>query len=123
MGWFDNPYRHTASDIENLAYPPSGGRVKVIVLGLLLPLGVFAYALEIWVSGEAYWPGRRGSGTTVTGDTARAMSVGYAFLSLFSHFRWFWGLIPHYLAFRIGTTISLIGFLTAACASFYCLFR
>ncbi len=123
MGWLDNPYRHTATEAEDFAYPPNGGRVKMAILGIALPLGLLAYAIQIWISGEAYWPGQRGSGITVTGDTARAMSVGYAFLSSLSHFRWFWGLVPHYLAFRIGTTISLIGFLGAVVASFYFLFR
>ncbi len=106
---------------EDLAYPPEGGRVKQILLGIALPLGLIAYAIQIWISGEAYWPSK-GSGMTVTGDTARAMSVGYGFLSSFSHFRWFWGLVPHYLTFRIGTTISLLGILGAILASSYFLF-
>lgn len=124
MRLLDNPYRHTATDIEDLAYPPNGGRGKLIALGIILPIGVLIYAAHIWITKEAYWPGGRGSsGMTVTGNTARATSVGYAFLSFFSHFRWFWGLIPHYLTFRIGTTISLIGFLAAFCCCFYFLFR
>jgi len=52
-----------------------------------------------------------------------AMSVGYAFLGLFCHFRWFWGLVPHYLIFRMGTILSLLGILGAGGASFYFLFR
>lgn len=124
MGLLDNPYSQTADDTEGLANPPNGGRSKLIALGIVLPLGVLIYAAHIWITQEAYWPGGRGSsGMTVTGETARAMSVGYAFLSSFSHFRWFWGLVPHYPTFRIGTTISLLGFLAALGYSFYFLFR
>ena len=123
MGWLDNPYRHTATEAEDFAYPPNGGRGKLITLGIVLPIGLMIYAAHIWMTKEAYWPGRRSSGMTVTGDTALAMSVGYAFLSLFSHFRWFWGLVLHYLTFRMGTAISLLGFLGALGASFYFLFR
>jgi hypothetical protein len=123
MGWLDNLNRHTATKAENFAYPPNGGRGKLITLGIILPIGVLIYAVHIWITKEAYWPGRHSSGMSVTGDTARAMSVGYTFLSLFCHFRWCWGLIPHYLAFRIGTTISLLGILGAFGASFYLLFR
>ncbi|MEY5012377.1 MAG: hypothetical protein RLY69_92 [Verrucomicrobiota bacterium] len=123
MGWLDNPYRHTATEAEDFACPPSGGRGKLITLGIVIPFGLMIYAANIWLTKEAYWPGRRSSGMTVTGDTALAMSVGYAFLSLFCHFRWFWGLVPHYLTFRIGTTISLIGFLGALGASFFFLFQ
>lgn len=123
MGWLDNPYQRTVTDAEGLASPPNGGRVKRVVLGIALPLGLISYAIQIWLSGEAYWPGRGGSGMRVTGDAARAMSVGYTFLASFSHFRWFWGLVPHYLVFRVGTTISLLGFLGGLGASWYFLFR
>lgn len=123
MGWLDNPFRHTAAEAENFAYPPGGGRGKLIALGIILPVGILIHAGNIWITREAYWPGQHGSGMTVTGDAARAMGAGYAFLGLFCHFRWCWGLIPHYLTFRIGTTISLLGILGAFGASLHFLFR
>lgn len=123
MSWLDNSYRNDVTGMEDLSHPPSGGHLKLSILGIILPLGLIAYSLQIWISGEAYWPANQGSGMTVSGDTALAMSVAYAFLASFSHFRWFWGLLPHYLTFRIGTTISLIGILGSVVTSLVFLFR
>jgi hypothetical protein len=123
MGWFDHPYHRTASEAVDFSCPPNGGRAKLITFGVVLPIGIFIYAAHIWITKQAYWPARYSAGMTVTGDTSMAMSVGYAFLGLFCHFRWFWGLVPHYLIFRMGTILSLLGILGAGGASFYFLFR
>jgi hypothetical protein len=50
MGLLDNPYCQTAPVAEDLAYPPDGGRGKLIVLGIVLQIGVLVYASHIWIT-------------------------------------------------------------------------
>lgn len=111
MKWFENPYRHTASEAEDLSYPPSGGRTKLILLGIVLPLIILYFGIQAWVTEEAVWFGRRNTDIEVRGHTAKALGVVYSSVGLFCHFRWFWGLIPVYRVFEIGTVISLLGVL------------
>jgi hypothetical protein len=122
MNWSENPNRHTASDAEDLAYPPSGGRVKLVILGILLPLGVVYFGVQAWWSEEAIWFGNRGSDLVVRGATAKSLGVAYTSVGLFCHFRWFWGLLPVYRVFEVGTVLSLMGFLGALIAGVYHLF-
>jgi hypothetical protein len=122
MNWSENPNRHTASDAEDLAYPPSGGRVKLVILGIILPLGVVYFGVQAWWSEEAIWFGNRGSDLVVRGATAKSLGVAYTSVGLFCHFRWFWGLLPVYRVFEVGTVLSLMGFLGALIAGVYHLF-
>jgi hypothetical protein len=100
-------------DYEDLAYPPNGGRVKLILLGCLIPGIIAWFAIKAWLMKEAYWPGRRGSGMLVHGESAQAMAVVYLSVAAFFHFRWFWGLIQTHQIFQIGTICSLLLFLGA----------
>jgi hypothetical protein len=100
-------------DYEDFAYPPNGGRVKLILLGLIIP-GIIAYfAIRAWLTKEAYWPSRRGQGLIVHGESAQALAVVYLSVAAFFHFRWFWGLIQADRVFQIGTVCSLLTFLGA----------
>lgn len=108
MNWNENPNRHTLGDIENLSYPPTGGRVKMVLLGGVLPLLIAYFAAKAWIDQEAIWFGRGNSDMTVKGDAARAMAICYLASALFSHFRWFWGLLPSYRVFSIGIVLSMI---------------
>jgi hypothetical protein len=100
-----------SDDFEDLAYPPEGGRVKLILLGLVVP-GVIAYfAARAWVNQQAYWPGSRGSGMTVRGEAAQALAMAYMSIGAFMHFRWCWGLMSAHRTFQIGTVCSLLVFL------------
>lgn len=101
-----------ASDTEGFAYPPTGGRIKLIVVGIILPGIVAYYGVNAWLSEQAYWHGR-GGGVTVRGESARAMAVLYMSVAGFIHFRWFWGLIQAERVFRIGMFSSLLIFLGA----------
>jgi len=111
MKWFENPYRHTADEAEDLAYPPSGGWVKMVLLGIIVPVGIGYAGVQAWMTEEAVWFGRRGVDLVVRGRTARALGVVYGSVGLFCHFRWLWGLIPVYRVFEIGTMASLLGIL------------
>jgi hypothetical protein len=120
MKWLENPYRHAASEAEDLSYPPSGGRVKLVLLGIFLPLIVIYFGAHAWITEEAIWFGRRDSNIEVHGPTARSLAVVYTSIGLFCHFRWFWGLIPVYRVFEIGTVISLLGILGGlVCGAYY----
>lgn len=103
---------------DDLTYPPdSGGKGKIILLGLVVPTVIGFFAAKAWISGEAYWPGRQG-GTTVTDDAARAMAVCYLSVALLCHFRWFWGLLRAERIFVVGTVCSLLTFLISLIAAF-----
>ena len=119
MKWTDNPYRHVADDSEDLAYTPDGGRGKMVVLGILLPLVLLYFGTDAWLSEQATWPGSRGASMETTGATAKSIGVAYGFVGLFCHSRWFWGLLPSWRIFRLGTILSLIGMLSAGACAFY----
>ena len=77
-------------DPEDLEYP-SGGPVKMVLLGIAAPLMILKYSLGVWVSKVAIIPQRNGSDALIEGPGAQALAVTYGFFALFCHFRWFWG--------------------------------
>ena len=105
-------------DAEDLAHPPdSGGKGKIILLGIVIPAVIGFLAAKAWITEEAFWPGKRG-GMTITDDAARAMAVCYLSVALFCHFRWFWGLLGAPRIFLAGTVCSLLAFLVSLIAAF-----
>lgn len=119
MKWLENPYRHTANEAEDFAYPPSGGRVKLVLLGIIMPLVIVYFGVHAWLIEEAIWFGSRGSDIVVHGPTAKSLGVAYTSIGLFCHFRWFWGLLPVYRVFEIGTVVSIVSFLGGLCCGVY----
>ncbi len=111
MAWLENPHRHTSHDMENLAYPPSGGWVKLVLLGILLPAVIIHAGVTAWITEQAIWFGD-GADIEVKGATAKSLGVVYGCVGLFCHFRWCWGLIPVYRVYHPGTVFSLLGILT-----------
>jgi hypothetical protein len=105
MNWNGNPYRHAANDAEDLSYPPSGGRVKMILLGIILPLVIAWFGVGAWISEEATWFGSRGSDLVVKGAAAKSIAVAYLSIGSFCHFRWFWGLLPVWRVFEAGVVL------------------
>ncbi|WAC18199.1 hypothetical protein OVA24_13225 [Luteolibacter sp. SL250] len=102
-------------DYEDLANPPStGGKRKMILLGIVLPVLISLFAAKTWISMEAYWPGRRG-GMTIYDDAARAMAVLHLSIACFCHSRWFWGLRGEEKIFKVGIVLSM---LTGLCAGY-----
>lgn len=101
-----------AFDTEDFAYPPTGGKFKLIVVGIIIPVFIAYYGVNTWLAEEAYWPGR-GGGVTLRGESARAMAVLYMSVASFVHFRWFWGLIQAERVFKVGMVSSMLIFLGA----------
>jgi hypothetical protein len=99
---------NTLPDIIDLSHPPeTGGRVKIVLLGIILPLAAIGYAWHGWQLGKVWMPGKNG-GADITGLAAPWMALSYAGAGLAAHFRWFWGLISTYRVFEWGTSVSLI---------------
>lgn len=46
-----------ATDFEDLAHPPSGGWLKMIILGIIVPGIVACYGYQGWNSQEIGWLG------------------------------------------------------------------
>ena len=95
----------------------------MILLGILLPLVIGYFGVHAWLTEEAIWIGRGNSNMVVHGPTAKSLGMAYTSIGLFCHFRWFWGLLPVYRVFEIGTVISLLSFLGALCFGVYSLFK
>ncbi|MFT4177225.1 MAG: hypothetical protein QM627_11290 [Luteolibacter sp.] len=106
--------------IDGIVYPPSGGRVKQIVLGVILPLAIGYFAYQAWVTREALWLGFGTNGTLkLDGKAAQAMALCYLAPALFAHFRWFWGLVPVYKIFEIGVVLAILVGLGGCGAAYY----
>ena len=110
--WIQSPGVGAESDYEDLAYPPNGGSLKLLVLGIIVPGTVAYFGYQAWASQEAWWPGR-GGGVMVHGEAAQAMAAAYLSMAAFIHFRWFWGLLRAERTFQAGTVLSLFSFLIA----------
>ena len=107
-------------DIEEWNNPPTGGRGKMILLGIVLPLAIACFATKIWIDQETIWPLKRGYGrySVVRNETARALAVCYFSIAAFAHSRWFWGMLPSERAFKYGMIGSMIFGLAAALMAF-----
>ena len=96
MGFWTNKVHRTAfDDAEDLAYPPSGGRIKMWLLGAGLALVPIGYGVHCLRTGHAVLFGQN-SDLDVTGSGAIALSIAYIAIGIFIHAHWFWGLQPKF---------------------------
>ena len=92
MGFWTNKVHRTAfDDAEDLAYPPSGGRIKMWLLGVGLALVPIGYAIHCLHTGHALLFGQNAD-LDVTGSSAVALAIAYIAVGIFIHAHWFWGL-------------------------------
>jgi hypothetical protein len=93
MGLWTNKNRRTAFDeAEDLAYAPSGGRVKMWLLGIGLALIPLCYGVRCLSTGHARFFGRRRSHVDLDGSGAIALAIAYIAIGVFIHAHWFWGM-------------------------------
>ena len=92
--WSRNPHEVDTKVAESLAYSPSGGRLKMWLLGVGLALIPSYYGISCLQTGRATLFGSRGMHLDLTGSSAVAMSIAYIAVGVFIHAHWFWGLHP-----------------------------
>ncbi|HEY1663166.1 MAG TPA: hypothetical protein VGI03_12170 [Verrucomicrobiae bacterium] len=91
--WKDIENRTAYDDAEDLAYPPSGGRVKMLLLGIGLALLPVGYGIHCLLIHQTVLPGQDGD-LDVHGSGAVALAISYIAVGVFIHAHWFWGLLP-----------------------------
>lgn len=97
MGFWTNKDLRTGFDeAEDLAYSPSGGPVKMWLLGVGLALFPIGYGIKCILAGQATLWGRYNSQLDVTGSSAVALATAYIAVGVFIHAHWFWGLLPKF---------------------------
>jgi len=92
--WTRNPYETDAKVAESLSDSPSGGRLKMWLLGVGLALIPICYGIRCLQTGHATFFGRRGASLDLAGSSAAAMAIAYIAVGVFIHAHWFWGLHP-----------------------------
>jgi hypothetical protein len=75
--------------------------------------------IQSWTSESAVWFVKRGPNIVVHSHSAKAFAIAYSSVGFFFHFRWFWGLLPSYRVFNLGTLLSLLGFIGGLSTGIY----
>lgn len=96
--WTSNPRKYTTDAIDNLSSSPSGGRIKMWLLGVGLALIPTRYGIHCLWTGQARFYGRGGSHLDLDGSAAVALAIAYIAVGVFIHAHWFWGLHPKLVA-------------------------
>jgi hypothetical protein len=92
--WTRHPSETDDEIADSLSHSPSGGRLKMWLLGVGLALVPLCYAIHCLQTGHTTFFGRRGLNLDLTGSAAVAMAVAYIAVGVFIHAHWFWGLHP-----------------------------
>src|SRR5262245_11353972 len=92
---------HHRDDVFDQDDEPSGGRVKMWLVGVGVALLPTIYGVYCLVTGHAILPAERGSDLDVYGDAAIALGITYMAVGLFIHAQWFWGLHPRFSFLRL----------------------
>jgi len=75
--WTRNPYEIDAKVAESLSHSPSGGRLKMLLLGVGLALIPIYYGIRCLQTGHATFFSSRGAHLDLTGSAAVALAVAY----------------------------------------------
>ena len=108
MNWLKrHPNALDAEIGESLSYLPSGGWIKVILLGIGLPVFFVVWGIRAWITQETVWVFGEGE---LAGNAAKAGAIAILSIALFCHVRWFWGLVtPVWHVYEIGTSVACLG--------------
>lgn len=91
--WTNRNYRTGFDDAEDLACSPTGGPIKMWLMGVGVALIPLIYGVHCLFSGHAILFGHQGD-MDVTGPAATALAIAYIAVGVFIHAHWFWGLLP-----------------------------
>jgi len=119
--WTRNPYELDTQLAENLSHSPSGGRIKMWLLGFFSVPIPLAYGVHCLITGHARFFGRRGSHLDLHGTAAVSLAIAYMAVGLFMHAHWFWGLHPR--LFRFSPVLKVFALLIFIGSFGYAMFR
>jgi len=95
MGFWTNKRHRTAfDDAEDLAYASTGGRIRMWLLGVGLPLIPLGYGMCCLLTGQARFFGRNRMHLDLDVSAAITLAIAYIAVGVFIHADWFWGLHP-----------------------------
>lgn len=118
--WTNKEHRTYLNDAEDLAYGPSGGRVKQWVAGVLLAALPIIYGVVCIHRGHTTLFGGRGGELDLKGDGGFWLAVSYIAVGAFVHFHYFWGLSERLWRFSQFTKVaSLLVFLPSFLYALY----
>ena len=110
--WTRNPYEADVKLAEDLSEPPSGGRLKMWLVGVGLALVPIGYGIYCLLTGHAVLLGQN-ENLDVTGPGAVALAIAYIAVGIFIHAHWFWGLYdkPMWLSpvLKVLSTLVFLG--------------
>jgi hypothetical protein len=110
-------------DAEDLAYGPSGGRVKQWLAGVILAAIPIIYGIICIHRGHTILFGRRVTDLDVSGKAGFWLAVSYIAVGSFLHFHYFWGLSERLWRFsQAGKFISALVFLPSFLYALYLIF-
>ena len=110
--WTNKDHRTIADDTDDFTTPPSGGRCKQWVGGMLVAAIPIIFGVKCLIRGDAVLFGNRSSSLHLTGTAATALNTAYIAFGCFLHFHYFWGLDENLCRYsQTGKTISLLVFI------------
>jgi len=111
--WTNKEHRTPLDDAEDLAYPPSGGRATMWLMGIGLAIVPVGYGIRCLFTEHATLWGRYNSQLDLTGSSAVALAIAYIAVGIFMHAHWFWGLLPKFeivsVILKFLTVLAFIG--------------
>lgn len=123
MSIWNRPVRTVFGEAESLSGSPSGGRIKMWLLGFCLALIPICYGVHCLFAHEATLFGRGGSRLEFHDMSADTLAVAYIAVGLFIHAHWFWGIHPRLQPFsNFGKLLSLLVFLPTFGYAIYSIF-
>ena len=121
--WTRKDGRTCVDDAEDMAFGPSGGRVKQWLAGVILAAAPIIYGIVCIHRGHATLFGKRGSNLDLSGDAALWLAISYIAVGAFLHFHYFWGLSESLWRFsQAGKVVSVLIFLPSFLYALYRIF-
>jgi hypothetical protein len=118
--WTTSVQKADADATEALSHSPSGGKLKMWVLGVGLALLPIGYGASCLVNGQARLWGSNDSELDLDGSAAVGLAIAYVAVGAFIHFHWFWGLHLRLLRFSpLLKTVAVLAFLGGIGYMFY----